>query len=213
VVGISTVTGIFFKLPSGALSDVIGRRKTMLMGLVVFALMPFCYLWVKETTLLGVIRFLHGFATAVYGPVAMAVVADAAGNRKGEMLSVFSSSTIIGNLLGAPIGGVLLFTLSRSGTPSLEDFQMIYLMSGAAGFVSLLLGLKLLRGGSEKVTPVGLKASFERFVSGIREVVSDHRLQTVDGSPLRPVRAQTRHRPRNAGMCRFLRRHSPPHAL
>ncbi|MHA2220088.1 MAG: MFS transporter, partial [Candidatus Hodarchaeales archaeon] len=39
VVGISTVTGIFFKLPSGALSDVIGRRKTMFMGLLVFAVM------------------------------------------------------------------------------------------------------------------------------------------------------------------------------
>ncbi len=34
VVGISTVTGIFFKLPSGALSDLIGRRKTLLAGLV-----------------------------------------------------------------------------------------------------------------------------------------------------------------------------------
>lgn len=31
-VGISTVTGIFFKLPTGALSDVIGRRRAMLAG-------------------------------------------------------------------------------------------------------------------------------------------------------------------------------------
>jgi MFS transporter, DHA1 family, multidrug resistance protein len=176
VVGISTVTGIFFKLPSGALSDVIGRRKTMLMGLVVFGLMPFTYLLVKDTTLLCVIRFLHGFATAVYGPVSMAVVADVAGSRKGEMLSWFSSVTIIGNLLGAPLGGLLLFTLSRSGSPSLENFQMVFLLSGAAGLVSLLLGLKLLRGGSETVTHVGLKASIDRFASGIREVVSDHRV-------------------------------------
>lgn len=176
VVGISTVTGIFFKLPSGALSDVIGRRKTMLMGLVVFALMPFTYLWVKETTLLGVIRFVHGFATAVYGPVAMAVVADVAGSRKGEMLSWFSSVTIIGNLLGAPIGGLLLYSLSQSGTPSLENFQRVYLMSGAAGFISLMLGWKLLRGGTEAATQVGLKASLDRFASGIREVVSDHRV-------------------------------------
>ncbi len=40
-VGISTVTGIFFKLPAGALSDVIGRRKTMLAGLCFFAFVPF----------------------------------------------------------------------------------------------------------------------------------------------------------------------------
>ncbi len=49
VVGISTVTGIFFKLPSGALSDLIGRRKTLLAGLVVFAVMPFTYLLVSYT--------------------------------------------------------------------------------------------------------------------------------------------------------------------
>lgn len=176
VVGISTVTGIFFKLPSGALSDVIGRRKTMLVGLVVFALMPFAYLWVKDTVLLGIIRFLHGFATAVYGPVAMAVVADTAGDRKGEMLSWFSSVTIIGNLLGAPLGGLVLYRFSQSGSPSLDNFQMVYLMSGVAGLMSLLLGLRLLRGSAETVTRVGLRASLNRFASGIREVVSDHRV-------------------------------------
>ncbi len=47
-VGISTVTGIFFKLPSGALSDVIGRKRTMLVGLLFFAFMPFSYLLVKD---------------------------------------------------------------------------------------------------------------------------------------------------------------------
>src|SRR4030066_1901541 len=114
-VGISTVTGIFFKLPSGALSDVIGRKRTMLIGLVVFAVMPFTYLLVKDYQLLVVIRFLHGLATAVYGPVSMAVVADVAGGKKGEMLAWFSSITIIGNLLGAPLGGFIL--PSASGAP------------------------------------------------------------------------------------------------
>jgi MFS family permease len=105
-VGISTVTGIFFKLPTGALSDVIGRNKTMLIGLLFFAFMPFTYLLVKDYNLLIIIRFLHGLATAIYGPVSMAVIADMAGTKKGEMLSWFSSVTIIGNLLGAPLGGL-----------------------------------------------------------------------------------------------------------
>lgn len=176
VVGVSTVTGIFFKLPSGALSDVIGRRKTMLVGLVVFALTPFAYFWVKDAALLLIVRFLHGFATAVYGPVAMAVVADVAGCRKGEMLSWFSSVTIVGSLLGAPLGGFLLFTLSRSGSPSLEHFHWVYLASGAFGCVALILGGKLLAGGDETVTQVGLKASLAQFGAGIREVVSDRRV-------------------------------------
>lgn len=36
-VAISTVTGIFFKMPSGVLSDVIGRARTSFIGLCVFA--------------------------------------------------------------------------------------------------------------------------------------------------------------------------------
>ena len=97
-VGISTVTGIFFKLPAGALSDVVGRRRTMLAGLVVFGVMPFTYLMIESYSALVVVRFLHGLATAIYGPVAMAVVADVAGARKGELLSWFSSVGIVGKI-------------------------------------------------------------------------------------------------------------------
>lgn len=176
VVGISTVTGIFFKLPAGALSDVIGRRRTMLAGLVVFAITPFAYVLVKDAAILLVIRFLHGFATALYGPVAMAVVADAAGSRKGEMLSWFSSVTIVGNLLGAPLGGFLLFQLSQSGAPALGNFHWVYLGSGIAGCLSLLLGAMLLRSRKEAVMQMGLRASLGRIGSGIREVVSDRRI-------------------------------------
>jgi DHA1 family multidrug resistance protein-like MFS transporter len=84
-VGISTVTGIFFKLPSGALSDLVGRKKTLLAGLVVFAFTPFTYLLVNNYQVLILIRFLHGFATAIYGLVAMAFMMDVAGSRKDEM--------------------------------------------------------------------------------------------------------------------------------
>ena len=175
-VGISTVTGIFFKLPSGALSDVIGRKRTMLIGLVVFAVMPFSYLFVGNYTALVVIRFVHGLATAVYGPVSMAVVADAAGARKGEMLSWFSSVTIIGNLLGAPLGGFILNGIHGTAGPSLGEFHTAYLVSGIAGLASLLLGLSVLRGDHETKRHSGLKDAYVRFISGIKEVVSDKRV-------------------------------------
>lgn len=174
-VGISTVTGIFFKLPAGALSDVIGRKKTMLIGLVVFAVVPFAYLFIRDYSLLILIRFIHGFATAIYGPVSMAVVIDVAGGKKGEMLSWFSSVTIIGNLIGAPVGGFILYSMSASSL-SLAQFQTVYIVSGIAGMLSLLIALKLLT-HSEKVEKVkSLKESYERFLSGIKEVASDKRV-------------------------------------
>lgn len=174
-VGISTVTGIFFKLPSGALSDIIGRKKTMLIGLFVFAFTPFAYIFIKDYSMLVLIRFIHGFATAVYGPVSMAVVIDIAGGKKGEMLSWFSSVTIIGNLVGAPVGGFILHRMSADG-PSLLEFQTVYIISGVAGLASLLIAIKLLAHGERIEKGKGLKESYKRFLSGIKEVVSDKRV-------------------------------------
>ncbi len=180
-VGISTVTGIFFKLPAGALSDIIGRKRTMLTGLVVFAVMPFTYLLVRDYRLLIIIRFIHGLATAIYGPVSMAVVADVAGAKRGEMLSWFSSITIIGNLLGAPLGGFILHSEAGATAPVLQEFQRAYLMSGIAGMMSLLLAVNILRGDGRGGDANGLKEAFRRFSSGINEVISDKRIVITSG--------------------------------
>lgn len=175
-VGISTITGIFFKLPAGALSDIIGRKRTMLIGLFFFAVIPFTYFWVRSYLPLIIIRFIHGFATSIYGPVSMAVIADAAGARKGEMLSWFSSITIIGNLLGAPLGGFILHPAPGASSPGIADFQHVYLLSGIAGMMSLLLAVNILRGDGRREAGKSLSEAYHRFRSGIAEVMSDKRI-------------------------------------
>ncbi|OIP49002.1 MAG: MFS transporter [Deltaproteobacteria bacterium CG23_combo_of_CG06-09_8_20_14_all_60_8] len=175
-VGISTVTGIFFKLPFGALSDVIGRKRTMLIGLVVFAVLPFAYLFIDNYQALIVVRFVHGLATAIYGPVSMAVVADVAGERRGELLSWFSSVTIIGNLLGAPLGGFILNTAPGGAGPAMGDFHIAYLASGFAGIMALVLALGVLNNDEKKEKHHSLKEAHARFVAGIKEVASDRRV-------------------------------------
>lgn len=177
-VGVSTVTGILFKLPAGALSDVVGRRRTMLAGLVVFGLIPLAYFFIDSYQSLIVVRFLHGLATAIYGPVAMAVVAEVAGARRGELLSWFSSVGIIGTLLGAPIGGLVL-DASTSGGPVLWQFRMVFALSAVSGMAALLLGLKTL-GHDAPSEPEGAAGSgLQRFRQGIGQVISDRRLVTA----------------------------------
>ncbi|MBI5556092.1 MAG: MFS transporter [Deltaproteobacteria bacterium] len=183
-VGVSTVTGIFFKLPAGALSDIIGRKRTMLIGLFFFAFMPFTYLWVESYYPLIIIRFIHGLATAIYGPVAMAVVADAAGTKKGEMMSWFSSVTIIGNLLGAPLGGLILHSTVAAAAPSVNEFHYAYLLSGITGMMAFVLSLGLLRDGKPVAPGASLAEAVNRFVSGIKEIGRDKRIvitSTMEG--------------------------------
>lgn len=177
-VGISTVTGILFKLPAGALSDVVGRRRTMLAGLVVFGLMPFAYFFIDSYRALVFVRFLHGLATAIYGPVAMAVVAEVAGARRGELLSWFSSVGIIGTLLGAPIGGLVL-DVSASGGPVLWQFRMVFALSAVSGMAALLLGLKTLGGDVSHEPERAAGSGLQRFRQGIGQVLSDRRLVTA----------------------------------
>jgi len=174
-VGISTVTGIFFKLPAGALSDVIGRRRTLLAGLVVFGVMPLAYFLVESYRALLVVRFLHGLATAVYGPVAMAVVAEVAGGRRGEMLSWFSSVGIIGTLLGAPLGGLAL-DAGHAGGPVLWQFRLVFALSAASGLAAMALGFRTLGLDDRVEHGLGLAERFRRFGGGIREVLSDRRI-------------------------------------
>jgi MFS family permease len=174
-VGISTVTGIFFKLPAGAFSDVIGRRRTMLAGLCVFGVTPFFYLFIDSYSALVLVRFLHGLATAIYGPVAMAVVADVAGQRRGEMLSWFSSVGIIGTLLGAPLGGLLL-DAGTTGGPVQWQFRLVFALSALTGMAALLLGLRSLGITEKIVTGEGFRTRLAHFREGIREVLSDRRI-------------------------------------
>lgn len=180
-VAISTVTGVFFKMPAGVISDIIGRRQTMIAGLLFFAIVPFAYLWVDSYNSLLIVRFLHGFATAIYGPVIMAVVVESAGNKRAEMLSWFSSITIIGNLIGAPLGGLLLTHLAGDGKSELEHFHIIYSIVAALGMVGLIAGLWASRGlkSSDKNKEKGAKTLsmvLNHFRSSLKNILSDRRI-------------------------------------
>lgn len=178
-VAISTVTGIFFKMPAGVLSDVIGRTRTLLLGLAVFAVVPFAYLWVSSFEMLVVVRFVHGFATAIYGPVAMAVIVSAAGDRRAELLSWFSSVTILGNLIGAPLGGFLLTHLSEGTEPNLLHFHIVYGVVACFGMAALFIALWLYRGegiGREASNGRTLTAVLAQFRTAIREILLDRRV-------------------------------------
>jgi MFS family permease len=135
IVAASTITGVFFKLPSGALSDVLGKKRMMVLGALFFAVPPFVYAFVTDPWSLLTLRFVHGFATAIFSPVASAYVASLAESGRGARLGWFSSGNDIGATAGPLIGGfVLYFTASYPAT---------YLAVGAIGVLTLAVVLML----------------------------------------------------------------------
>jgi DHA1 family multidrug resistance protein-like MFS transporter len=131
----STYTGILLSIPAGVLSDVWGRKRVLLLSGLVFASAPFLYLLVQTPAHLAVIRVYHGAATAIFGPVAMAYVADLAPVRRGERMGLYSSATLVGRSIAPFVGGFLLV--------GARGYANVYLVCGAAGALALLIGTRL----------------------------------------------------------------------
>jgi MFS transporter, DHA1 family, multidrug resistance protein len=176
IVGASTLTGVLIKFPAGALSDVLGRRRMLLLGATFFAFPPFLYLLVQDAYALLGLRFLHGLATAIFSPVASAAVADLFKEGRGEKLGWFASANEFGSAFGPLLGGAVLAMLAG---PGLYKFYVVHVIVGILGLLAFLLALRLPIGratvqgcptpGSEAV-----KASrWRQFQQGMWEVVSN----------------------------------------
>jgi len=162
IVAASTVTGVVIKLPAGALSDILGRKRMMLLGCAFFAAPPFLYPFVHSPGALLALRFLHGFATAIFSPVASAFVADLSQRGRGERLGWFAASGDLGSTLGPLIGGLLLFYTT--------SYPATYLVVGVLGFLPLLIVLRL-PDEAPRASGSTLGARSAQFWSGIAEVI------------------------------------------
>ena len=142
-----TITGIFVKFPSGALSDIFGFRRLMLSGLLVKASAPFLYLVVSSWPWLLVVRFYHGLSTALYAPAASASVAKLYPEQRGRRLGIYGAAENTGVVLGPVLGAAVL---------GWSDFSTAFLVSGIIGMVALLAILPVTRdvpSGKEQETP------------------------------------------------------------
>lgn len=134
IVMASTIPGILVSYPAGALSDHLGQRRLLLASLVVFATAPFLYLLIETAWQLMAVRFYHGFATAIFGTVASAAIAERYTADRAAQLSTYSSVTIVGRSIAPFLGGTLI---------SLASFDAVFIACAISGVLALAAGLLL----------------------------------------------------------------------
>jgi len=140
VAAVSSFTGIVVSIPAGILSDRWGRKRMLLIAAVVFASAPFCYLVVVNVWQLAAIRLYHGAATAIFTPVAMALVSDLFQKERGEKIGWFSTSTLLGRFIAPVVGGSIIGMLIMNPNVS---YHAVYMVCGAAGVLVFFLSLKI----------------------------------------------------------------------
>jgi MFS family permease len=173
VASASTIPGILISLPAASLSDVFGRRKVLLFSAFVFASAPFLYLGVSSWWMLALVRFYHGFATAIFMPVAEASIATLFPSKRGERISLFNSATAVGRALAPFLGGYILFATN-------ESFFTLYVAVGIAGVTAFIIALLFL---AEKRTlttePAKVESASRKMFAGWLTIVKNTRVLGV----------------------------------
>ncbi|MDD2473784.1 MAG: MFS transporter [Methanoculleus sp.] len=137
VSAVSPLAGILFSFPVGVLSDHLGKRRLLLVAGTVFLSAPLLYLFIADPLWLIPVRFFHGLATAILGPVIAAMIAVRFPETKGEVLGQYSSATLIGRTLAPLVGGAILSFFVFY--PGLVPYRMVYLAAAIAAVPVVVL--------------------------------------------------------------------------
>lgn len=166
IVMASTIPGVLARYPAGVLSDMLGKRRLLIASLVVFATAPFLYLLVHTPWQLMAVRFYHGFATAIFGTVAIAAIAERYVADRAARISTYSSITIVGRSVAPFLGGALI---------SLASFHAVYLACAVSGVIAFAAGL-LLHDGHDTRAP---RRELPRFWPSLVAVLKDRGILRV----------------------------------
>jgi len=163
IAAISPIPGILVSSIAGAYSDRHGRTRLITLSLLIFASAPFLYLFITEVWQLALVRFYHGFATAMFMPVAMAAVADRFdSSARGEALATFSSFSLVGRFSAPFLGGALIYY---------TDFTSLYVIIGISAALALLFSI--IAPWKENDVTARVKKVEGTTVSALKEVVKE----------------------------------------
>lgn len=130
IFGSFTLSRALFTPLIGRISDFRGRKNLLLLGLAGYTILSFFYAAAATTASLVIVRFLHGMASAMVLPIAMAYIGDIAPkNEEGKYLGTFTIAFFMGLAFGPIIGGAL---------HELWSMNAAFYTMGVISFLSLL---------------------------------------------------------------------------
>jgi len=144
--GFSLSRAIFMPIV-GKLSDKRGRKGFITSGLLLYSLISLLYTFAGKVYHLTAVRLVHGLASAMVVPVAMAYIGEAAEKGKeGSAMGAFNLALLLGTGAGPFLGGVL--------NDSFGIASVFYAMAGLAAiafFITLLFLPDIMYSGRREV--------------------------------------------------------------
>nr|WP_258558905.1 MFS transporter [Methanococcus maripaludis] len=123
-----------FLLPVGRIADIIGRKRILLNGLLIFGLSSLMGIFSGSINQLIIFRVLQGIASAMIFGTAIAILTSVYPlNERGKALGINIATVYIGLSLGPFLGGILTHYFG---------WRSIFLFSGIIGIITYIIAKK-----------------------------------------------------------------------
>jgi MFS family permease len=119
-------------IPSGLISDRLGRRIPLLGGMLLLAGSSFLFYWSSSPLQMAVIYLLFGVGLSAFSPTLMSYVADVTPPEMlGQAYGLYTMALYGGMTLGPAVGGSMDSPGSAFGVPCCRNFDLCHVFRGA----------------------------------------------------------------------------------
>jgi DHA1 family multidrug resistance protein-like MFS transporter len=140
---------------AGRLSDRHGRKLFLVVGLLVYALFSFAYIWANSITWLILLRLAQGAAGALVSPIAQAYIGDLSPQgEEGKWMGYTNAAFFAGWGIGPLLGGLLSQSLNMNAA--------FYTMGGL-NLVACLLIFVMLREPVKRKIKTAARSAYQKI--------------------------------------------------
>jgi len=163
VYNIKNVVQTFFRIPIGALSDKLGRKNLMVLGLAFISLVPLIYSVSYSAHLPLVAMLVSGLGVSIYFPPSEAYASGLFPPQKvGEALGRYHLSWSISAIIGPSVGGFLALIF--------PEYRPVFVLAGLITSISVLILFLKIEEDSNPSCPVNV---YGEVVHLLRSLPSD----------------------------------------
>lgn len=133
VVTFMLLSAIMIRPFSAKIIDYFGKKKILVISVLLYTLSTFAYVFVNDFHSLAVVRFIHGVSFGIVTTVGSAIVAEIVPlSRRGEGMGYFAMSMNIAVVIGPFVGHLLIQYI---------PFQLLFILLTVLMIVSLLFSI------------------------------------------------------------------------
>lgn len=135
VVTFMLISAIVARLFSGKILDIVGKRKTLIVSMIMFTVTTVFYLWINQIDPLLVLRFIHGISFGILTTATSSIVADTIPPaRRGAGMGYFAMAMNLAIVIGPFIGLTLIQFVS---------FQTLFIVLNALMLIGLYFSISV----------------------------------------------------------------------